>query len=207
MEGYYEYLSRRNFTELAQEILERNSGFDNDDITEDDLYWHIDELVADHMEKTDEESFEGKTVTFYHTNDRFNLSRQVKILENGTEYPGLDYAILSLDDTYPSLQSGDNVTVGEEVFVLGFPYITTVDPSKHDGSVTDDPIITKGIVTGIKITDNGIKYYSVDATATFGSSGSPVFNNKGKVIGILTAGTEGDEDISLILPMDEISEN
>jgi len=60
---------------------------------------------------------------------------------------------------------------GEDVFVIG-------SPAGFESSVS------RGIVSGIREVTNWGKLYQITAPISFGSSGSPVLNMEGKVIGI-----------------------
>jgi S1-C subfamily serine protease len=85
-----------------------------------------------------------------------------------------DYAILKLPEgnsvpTFPS-HSDSQHPVGEEVFTIGNP--------AGSASFT----LTRGLISGL--INRG---YQIDNDVFFGASGSPVFNEEGEVIGIVTA--------------------
>ena len=52
-----------------------------------------------------------------------------------------------------------------------------------------EPTLTTGIVSAIKKSVGGWPVIQMDAVITHGSSGSPVCNNKGEVIGLATFGS------------------
>lgn len=85
-----------------------------------------------------------------------------------------DFAIIQLKpgNTIPSFPSYSvsQHPVGEEVFTIGNP--------AGSASFT----LTKGLISGL--INNG---YQIDNDVFFGASGSPVFNEEGEVIGIVTA--------------------
>jgi V8-like Glu-specific endopeptidase len=85
-----------------------------------------------------------------------------------------DYAVIQLPEgnttpTFPSYSKSQHL-VGEEVFTIGNP----------GGSASFT--LTKGIISGMV---NG--GYQIDNDVFFGASGSPVFNEEGEVLGIVTA--------------------
>ena len=90
----------------------------------------------------------------------------------------LDLAILSLDDfkvgdTRPLLIRYDQLKLGDEISVFGFPSIGG-----------DTLTLTKGIISGF---DNVEGFYKVSAVINKGNSGGPVLDSQGKLIGIATA--------------------
>jgi len=75
--------------------------------------------------------------------------------------------------------SREKVKIGEDVFLIGFPQGTKI--SKY-------PKISKGMVNSEIGVDNNIDDFILDAISYPGSSGSPVLNKKGNLIGILWGG-------------------
>jgi|GEM_PF-2906699 len=94
-----------------------------------------------------------------------------KIYELNENY---DYAIIQLPEgnTVPTFSSYSisQHSVGEEVFTIGNP--------AGSASFT----LTKGLISGL--INRG---YQIDNDVFFGASGSPVFNEEGEVLGIVTA--------------------
>lgn len=91
-----------------------------------------------------------------------------------TRLPGLDIAVLQFKATDVSyLQLGSNLQVeeGQRVLVIG-------SPEGLQGTVSD------GLVAAIR--ENG-QYIQITAPISHGSSGSPVLNEQGKVIGVATS--------------------
>lgn len=98
-----------------------------------------------------------------------------------------DYAVFTIDagnQTFPWLKrSAEAPSKGEEIFVLGNPQGI-------------ESTLTKGIVSGFKGGDendimngrftDGDNFIQVDVAVSHGSSGSPVMNLKGEVVGIAT---------------------
>lgn len=75
---------------------------------------------------------------------------------------------------------------GEKIFVVG-------NPLKLEGSVSD------GIVSAVREIPNLGKIIQVTAPVSHGNSGSPVFNMRGQVIGIVTIRVVNGENINLAI--------
>ncbi|MBA3240763.1 MAG: serine protease [Acidobacteria bacterium] len=80
---------------------------------------------------------------------------------------------------------------GERVFVIG-------NPLKLEGSVSD------GIVSAVREVPSLGKIIQVTAPVSRGSSGSPVFNMRGQVIGIVTIKVTNGQNINLALGVSRI---
>jgi tetratricopeptide (TPR) repeat protein len=75
---------------------------------------------------------------------------------------------------------------GETIFVIG-------NPLKLEGSVTD------GIVSAVREVPNVGKIIQITAPISHGNSGSPVFNLKGQVIGVVTVKVTNGQNINLAI--------
>jgi hypothetical protein len=106
--------------------------------------------------------------------------------------PGKDVAVLKLDDVknLPVLPvSKDSIVrIGERVFVYGYPEPagTNIFLAAESNS---DPTLTAGIISAIKQSVGGWPVIQMDALISHGSSGSPVCNEDGEVIGLATFGS------------------
>ena len=69
---------------------------------------------------------------------------------------------------------GKQVAIGEEVIALGYPLNLGIDPT-----------VTKGIISSRR-TRNGYEYFQHDAPINPGSSGGPLINRRGEVVGLNT---------------------
>lgn len=77
--------------------------------------------------------------------------------------------------------SDEALTIGRHMYTLGFPMLTGLQDSRSDGIHL--------LARGGSITQILNEYsFGFDAAAFGGASGSPVFNDKGMLIGILNAG-------------------
>ncbi len=61
--------------------------------------------------------------------------------------------------------------------------------------------LSQGIVSGIRPGD-GYKYFQISAPISHGSSGGPIFNSKGDVIGIAVATLEEGQNLNFAVPID-----
>ncbi len=86
-----------------------------------------------------------------------------------------DVALLQIEQQYPHLQTldSDDIQVGEKVIALG-------NPSGLSFTVTE------GIVSAVNrvVSSNNIGYIQTDVPISPGSSGGPIVNKEGKIIGI-----------------------
>src|ERR1043165_8315127 len=88
-----------------------------------------------------------------------------------------DLALLSVDMPAERSRStelaSDLPDEGEPIFVIG-------NPLKLEGSVSD------GIVSAVREVPNSYRIIQITAPISHGNSGSPVFNMKGQVLGVVT---------------------
>jgi S1-C subfamily serine protease len=75
---------------------------------------------------------------------------------------------------------------GERVFVVG-------NPLKLEGSVSD------GIVSAVREVPNVGRIIQITAPVSHGNSGSPVFNSKGQVVGVVTVKVTNGQNINLAI--------
>jgi hypothetical protein len=122
----------------------------------------------------------------------FAIKKPARVVVKGQPMPGKDVAILKVDESenLPTLSFSQDsmVRIGAEVLVLGYPEPATSNTFlAQDASI--EPSLTAGIVSAIKKSVGGWPVIQMDAMISHGSSGSPVCNDKGEVIGIATFGS------------------
>lgn len=120
------------------------------------------------------------------------------------------------------------VEAGEKVILLGYPSVSQesygVEESNSGGMnrvrhfYIPEPTVTQGIVSKlpapkkknsedvVKIKDTLGGMYQLDIFAGPGSSGGPVLNSAGKVIGLLTMGRTDAEHVSFAVPVSGVRE-
>lgn len=101
-----------------------------------------------------------------------------------------DLAVLSVDANLTSkpipLASG-SVTPGEQVFAIGNP----------EGL---EKTISQGIVSGIR-NQNGRDLLQVTTPISHGSSGGPILNEKGEVVGVAVGMLDGGQNLNFAVPV------
>lgn len=116
----------------------------------------------------------------------------VEVILKGKPMPGKDVAILKMRNGtgLPVLTfSKDSITrIGAQVLVLGYPEPATSNTFLASEAGME-PTLTSGIVSAIKKSIGGWPVIQMDAMIHHGSSGSPVCNDKGEVIGLATFGS------------------
>ncbi len=154
---------------------------------------------------------DGYVMTNYHVIDG-NTSIEVT-LSGGNSYsaaviggdPELDLAILKLDSSrndFPSAVLGDyeDITIGEGVIALGFPFPSDLgqELSVSSGIVSSLKFINTSYVTG--------EYIQTDAAINSGNSGGPLVNLRGEVIGINSWIFTSGEGLGFAIPVNNMKE-
>ena len=106
-----------------------------------------------------------------------------------------DIALLKINGNFsvPPVVFADykNIEVGEDVFALGFPGASDFGETMAAGR--EGITVTKGIVSRT-LYEYKINLIQTDAAVNSGSSGGPLYNEKGEVIGINSMKPFGDKD-------------
>ena len=97
-----------------------------------------------------------------------------------------------------NISDTESAGMGKEIYVIG-------TPSAEDLSQT----LTKGIISSIRKQANGSKIIQTDASVSRGSSGGPLIDKEGKLLGIVNAKLigMGIEGISFAMPANEITKS
>ncbi|WP_188188101.1 trypsin-like peptidase domain-containing protein [Nonomuraea sp. SYSU D8015] len=136
----------------------------------------------------------------------------LRLLAKGLDYPGEDFALLKMNGAgnLPTVPLGNDtdVQVGDQLYVNGFPGVITNSPAFNPKSKLY-PALTQGAFNARRTTIAGVPYIQAQAPSYGGNSGGPVFDERGKVIGTLIAGTGDDaqENQSYILPVGVIKKH
>ena len=110
--------------------------------------------------------------------------------------PTLDLAVVRVAPrgrrfTPVRLAEGPIPKLGSRVLVIGSPGF---------GDIRLDYTVTQGIVSSGLRTLHGARYVQTDAAINPGNSGGPVFNERGEVIGIATAGILFAQNVGFFVP-------
>jgi V8-like Glu-specific endopeptidase len=90
-----------------------------------------------------------------------------------------------------TLGNSDRVQVGEEVVAIGNP-------------LSLESTVSNGIISGIRtVEERGGQFLQTTAPISPGSSGGPLFNMAGEVIGINTLYLEGGENLNFAIPVND----
>jgi S1-C subfamily serine protease len=120
------------------------------------------------------------------------VKRPAIVIANGQPMPGKDVAILKIDgdSALPTLKiaSDQLPEVGEQLYVYGYPAPATNNDFVAMESAIE-PTLTTGIVSAIKKSIDGWPLIQMDANINHGSSGGPVCNSNGEVVGLTTFGS------------------
>jgi hypothetical protein len=108
-----------------------------------------------------------------------------------------DLALLSVDMPPDRPRASELAHVlpdeGEQIVVIG-------NPLKLEGSVTD------GIVSAVREVPNVGKIIQITAPISHGNSGSPVFNMKGQVVGVVTIKVTNGQNINLAIAVARVEQ-
>ena len=89
------------------------------------------------------------------------------------------------------LGNSDRIQIGEEIVAIGSP-------------LSLESTVSSGIVKRIRtIEEKGGKFLQVTAPISPGSSGGPLFNMAGEVVGITTLYVEGGENLNFAIPVND----
>lgn len=148
----------------------------------------------------------GQVVTNLHV-IRASVRAEVKTLDGkGKVFPvsGVlavdeegDLALLSVEMPLERARTSELATElpdeGETIFVIG-------NPLKLEGSVSD------GIVSAVREVPNSYRIIQITAPISHGNSGSPVFNLRGQVLGVVTVKVTNGQNINLAIDAARVGE-
>jgi len=106
----------------------------------------------------------------------------------------IDLALLKLDPQHLlfgyeplELARRDMYNIGDAVYAVGFPAIADWSLSDFPAAYPEDATVTSGVISRFG-TFEGASFIQMDAAVSWGSSGGPLVNDKGQVIGIVSRG-------------------
>ena len=146
-------------------------------------------------------SRDGKIVTNYHL---IKGARKVAVkLKNGSAFlprrivnldPDKDIAVIAIETsspTYFTMGNSNAVIVGQRVLTIG-------NPQGLESTVSD------GLVSSVRVNDLGMKVFQVSVPLSNGSSGGPLIDLNGEVIGITTASMADGQNLNFAVPINYV---
>jgi hypothetical protein len=143
---------------------------------------------------------DGVILTNYHVIENGNVA--IVKFSDGTILPvdgvlaadkDRDLAVIKIHGkTFRTLTLGDSdqIQVGEEVVAIGNPLGLELT-------------VSNGILSGVRVTKEEGKFLQITAPISHGSSGGPLFNMFGEVVGINTMYLEGGENLNFAIPVND----
>lgn len=118
-----------------------------------------------------------------------------------------DLALLRVDGIkdLPSLPLGSADEVDElaEVVACGFPLGKALATDKKEYPAVS---VAAGSVTSLRRRNRELQYIQVDVAVTYGSSGGPVLDDKGRVVGVVKGGVDGGKvGLNMAIPVNTVN--
>ena len=146
-------------------------------------------------------SADGVIVTNYHVIETGNVA--VVKFPDDTAFPvdgvlatdkARDLAVIKIHGkTFRTLALGDSddIQIGEEVVAIGNPLLL-------------ESTVSNGIISGVRTSkEQGGKFLQTTAPISRGSSGGPLFNKRGEVVGINTLYLKVGENLNFAIPVND----
>jgi S1-C subfamily serine protease len=169
MQNFLESETENSFSQIVLKYVEQQSIFD--------LKKEVAVLRPDSEKKSIPELLkEGFPAMMVSLNDNFlEDEKDVALIKiNESRLPALTLGV------------GETMTVGKKSFIFGFP--ATAELNQNNSL---EATFTQGVVSAIKQSaDKNFKIYQTDAKVSEGSSGGPLFDETGAVVGIVTFQTD-----------------
>lgn len=103
--------------------------------------------------------------------------------------PDHDVALLRIEgEELPTLPLGGEVSVGDRVVAIGHPL-----------GLSDT--VSDGLISAVRQIDESLEVLQISAPIAPGSSGGPLFNERGEVVGIATAILRGGQNLNFGVPI------
>lgn len=87
--------------------------------------------------------------------------------------------------------NSDTVKIGERVIAIG-------NPLGLESTISD------GLISAVRTMDNGVKMLQTSVPLSSGSSGSPLFNYKGEVVGVTVSGRFDGQNLNFAIPINSV---
>jgi len=147
---------------------------------------------------------DGWVVTNHHVvvNGKYIVAK----LPDGEQYavesvisyePRYDLAVVKLKapSPLPAVEMGDSskIILGEQAVAIGSP-----EGLEHT--------ISDGLVSAWRDLGDGVKFIQISVPISHGSSGGALFNMRGEVIGVTSAGLERGQNLNFAIPINRVKE-
>lgn len=129
-------------------------------------------------------SDEGHVITNFHV---IEDAKEIKVITKSGETldaqvlkrdPANDVALLQIQGTSKGLTLSDEIVKGESVLTIGYPLVAVQGQESK---------VTLGHVNALSGVKGDVRFVQIDVPIQPGNSGGPLFNEKGEVIGVVTA--------------------
>lgn len=154
-------------------------------------YSYISVLTAAHV-------IEGATDLVIKTPFRMTF-KEIKAVDYAGNADAAEIRAVSYDNpppnwksfTTPLAKDSRKVALGSRVFVIG-------NPQGLSNTISD------GLLSGRRVGPSGERLIQITAPISGGSSGGPVLDQRGYLIGIVTAYRQGGQNLNFAVPLEEI---
>lgn len=127
-----------------------------------------------------------------------NIDKDVAILQLETKK--LPDSNCSIVDINQAIVNDSEIQVGSHIYTMGFPFGLTLQDLKSPNGI-------QLLGHGGSITQECTKYsFGFDAASYGGASGSPIFNDKGQLIGVLNAGISKSQGFNYAIKASHVIE-
>jgi hypothetical protein len=120
--------------------------------------------------------------------------REFPVVEILAANPAHDVALLRIDAKgLPPLALGQSSTLrpGDPIVAIGHP-------------LGLEDTVSNGLISAVRTVEDGSMVLQISAPIAPGSSGGPIFNDRGEVVGIATAIIAGGQNLNFGVPIDDL---
>jgi hypothetical protein len=93
---------------------------------------------------------------------------------------------------YAKMGNSNNLNLGQSIFTIGAPQGL-------------EKTVSRGIISALRMTDNGYQTIQTDASISQGSSGGGLFSDTGELIGVLAATHAGGQNLNFAIPINYLA--
>lgn len=133
------------------------------------------------------------------------------VIVKGGSIPEKDVAVLKVNGEnffVIPLSEEARLNQGDTVYALGYPSNATLAKEFEESSL-QEPTLTQGTCSARRSLKEGWEVVQIDAEVQPGSSGGPILDNRGRVVGIAAfsvSNPETNEDVDFIVPASVVRE-